>query len=406
MNMPADRLNLSGGPLFALTAMLLLAFAAVVAMPFNISGMVQSFGLTNSTAGLVASTELGAISLSSLYVAQIAGRISPRLIYTVGILAILVANGLTVFADELQWLVALRAIAGIGAGSVTATVMFTAGQSSSPEKTFGVINSFVGIMGMLMALILPQALLFHTLLGPTSALSAADGLYLVYLLAAAGALTLIRWVPTPQRATPATETSSAAIPPAAAPVSGWIALAGLGMIFFGHGALGIYIVELGLTTGLSSQAVGNTFAVASLFGIAAPLIGGWVGANYRAGIPIVVLLCALIVFAVLLANTTSAVGFYVLAPLFSVTPMTMIPLALGVLARIDGTGRLTGSHPAFVTLGGAAAPLAGGALRDLSGSFALTGWFVVGCVVVGGLLMFRAIAASDAARMSTAPASS
>jgi predicted MFS family arabinose efflux permease len=404
MNVPADRLNLSGGPLFALTAMLLLAFAAVVAMPFNISGMVQSFGLTNSTAGLVASTELGAISLSSLYVAQIAGRISPRLIYTVGILAILVANGLTVVADELQWLVALRAIAGIGAGSVTATVMFTAGQSSSPEKTFGVINSFVGIMGMLMALVLPQALLFHTLLGPTAALSAADGLYLVYLLAAAGALTLIRWVPTPKRATPATETSIATTPPPAAPVSGWIALAGLGMIFFGHGALGIYIVELGLTTGLSSQAVGNTFAVASLFGIAAPLIGGWVGANYRAGIPIVVLLCALIVFAVLLANTTSAVGFYVLAPLFSITPMTMIPLALGVLARIDGTGRLTGSHPAFVTLGGAAAPLAGGALRDLSGSFALTGWFVVVCVIVGGLLMFRAIAASDAARMSTAPA--
>lgn len=405
MNMPADRLNLSGGPLFALTAMLLLAFAAVVAMPFNISGMVQSFGLSNSTAGLVASTELGAISLSSLYVAQIAGRISPRTIYTAGILAILTANALTIVANDVAWLVALRAIAGLGAGSVTATVMFTAGRSQSPEKTFGVINSFVGIMGMSMALILPQALLFHTLLGPTTALSAADGLYAVYVVAAAGALLLIRWVPVPPHAAPISEGLAHAGTPARAPLIGWIALGGLGMIFFGHGALGIYIVELGLTTGLSSQAVGNTFAVASLFGIAAPLIGGWIGANFRAGLPIAVLLVALLGFAILLAGTTSPLGFYVLAPLFSVAPMTMMPLALGVLARIDPTGRLTGSHPAFVTLGGAAAPLVGGALRDLSGSFALTGWFVAGCVVAGGLLMFRAIAASDAGRMNPVPAS-
>jgi hypothetical protein len=51
-----------------------------------------------------------------------------------------------------------------------------------------------------------------------------------------------------------------------------------------------------------------------------------------------------------------------------------------------------------VTLGGALAPIAGGALRDWSGGFGLTGWFVVGMLVIGALLLVRAVLAADASR--------
>jgi MFS family permease len=223
MDNSAVGLNLTGRPLYVLTAMLLLAFAAVIAMPFNITGIVQSFAVSNSTAGLVASTELLAISISSLYVAQIAGRMPARLIYVIGIFAILTANALTIMASSVEPLVLLRAIAGIGGGGVTAMVMFTAGQSRNPEKTFGIINSFVGIMGTLMALILPQALLLYQVTDPQWHLRAADGLYGVYLVAAIVALLLIRWVPIPLAsiATPG-ETAANALPsPAGWRCSGW-----------------------------------------------------------------------------------------------------------------------------------------------------------------------------------------
>lgn len=403
---------LAGKPLYTLTAMLLLAFAAVVAMPFNISGIVQSFAISNSTAGLIASVELGAISVASLLVARLAGSLSPRRIYAVGISAILIANALTVLAADVAVLMVLRAIAGLGAGSVTATVMFTAGKSRDPERTFGVINSFVGIMGMAMALLLPQALLLHQVFG-AGHLQAVDGLYLTYVAAAVAALLLIRSVPVPPPVTTGTAAAGASTDLSAktggaesalvrpAPLIGWVALWGLGIVFFGHGTLGIYIVELGRSTGLSAQAIGNTFAAGSLIGIGAPLLGGLIGARFRAALPISVILAAVAVFAVLLAHTESPLGFYVLAPLFSVGPMMMIPLALGVMARIDRSGRLTGSHPAFVTLGGAIAPIAGGALRDMSGGFALTGWFVAACLLLGFLLMTAAIRAADRSRVST-----
>jgi MFS family permease len=406
MSLPTDRIELSGAPLYRLTAMLLLTFAAVIAMPFNLSGLVQSYGISNSLAGLVASVELAAISVSSLTAAQFAGRLPARRIYLGGILVVLTANALTLLAPNVETLLVLRALAGLGAGSVTATVMFTAGRSTTPEKTFGVINSFVGIMGITLALLLPQALNLYQLTPSAWDFRAVDGLYSVYLVAAVGAMLLIRRVPVATSAAAAglSATGTPTVTTASTPLAGWFALLGLGIVFFGHGTLGIFIVEIGLGAGLSAQAVGNTFAVASLFGILAPLLGGHLGARFRARIPILILLTALAGLGILLAQASTPALFYLLAPLFSITPMMMMPLALGVLARTDPTGRLTGSHPAFVTLGGAAAPLVGGALRDLSGSFVLSGWFVAGCMVLGALLMQRSVTTADAGRTATARA--
>ena len=50
----------------ALTAVLLLAFAASLGMAFNVDAIVLSFSVTNFQAGLVASTELGAIAAGNL----------------------------------------------------------------------------------------------------------------------------------------------------------------------------------------------------------------------------------------------------------------------------------------------------------------------------------------------------
>jgi MFS family permease len=394
------RMDLRGRPLVTLTAMLLLAFAAAIAMPFNISGIVQSFAASNTLAGLVATVEMGCIAASSLVFAQLASRLSPRAIYTAGICLILAMNGLTVLVVQVETLVIVRGLAGFGAGAVAATVMATAGRSRTPEKTFGVINSFVGVMGIIMAQVLPQALKLGTVTDPAWGVREADGLFVVYAVASIIALILIRLVPVPPRRAAAGSAAGSAV---RLPAGGWLALAGMGVIFFGHGTLSMYIVEVGLEAGLTAQGIGNTFAVASLIGIVAPLIAGHVGSRFRAALPVYVILAAVLLFGLLLSHVTTPAGFMVFAPLYAMTPIAMMPIALGALARLDPSGRLTGAHPAFVTLGGALAPLTGGAIRDFAGDFTLTGWFVAACIVTGGALMYRAIALADRLR-GTAPA--
>ena len=273
--------------------------------------------------------------------------------------------------------------------------MFTAGHSRTPEQTFGVINSFVGVMGLLLAQILPQALMFHTLFHESADLSKVDGLYFVYMVFSLIALFFIRLTPVPPETI---ETDGEKPPIAAVPFKGWLALAGLGIIFFGHGTLAMFIVRVGLEVGLTDQTVGNVFAVASVVGIIAPLVAGYVGTRFPAMIPTIIIFVFVAVAAVLLGNADTAMEFYIFAPLFAMTPIAAMPIVLGALARIDPSGRLTGSHPAFIMLGSAAAPLTGGAVRDWAGSFAANGWFVAGCVVVGGALLASAILAADRQR--------
>ena len=74
-----------------------------------------------------------------------------------------------------------------------------------------------------------------------------------------------------------------------------------------------------------------------------------------------------------------------------------MPIFFGCLSRVDPTGSLAGSHAAFVLIGGATAPFAGGALSDLGG-FTLNGWFVVGCVLMGAVLIYPVIRRADGLR--------
>ena len=389
------RIDITGFKLVALTAMMLLAFAAAIAMPFNITGIVGSFGVTNTAAGLVATIEMGGVAASSLLFANLAPKLNPRRVYVIGIGVIISMNALTIWVPTVEILYVIRGVTGASAGAIVATVMSTAGRSTTPEATFGVINSAVGVLGMALSLILPQALKFHALAPEALALSEVDGLYFIYFIFAILALAFIRSVPVPPKTGPH-EHDHEPHPPL--PVMGWVALVGLGIIFFGHGTLAMFIVSVGVEqVKLSPETVGFIFMLGGFVGIVAPLIAGFVGARFKAMIPTAVIVLAVVGFAVMLAQASSPIDFYIAGPFFAMMPIAMMPIVLGALSRIDPTGRLAGSHPAFVTLGGALAPLVGGAISQ-PGNYAANGWMVLGCGVVGSALLYSALRAADRLR--------
>jgi len=390
------RIEIKGPRLLALTALLLLSFSALIAMPFNISGIVGSFQISNAAAGLVATVEMAAVALSSLLFSQLAPRLRPRTVYAVALSVIVLMNLATILAPGVAVLYVTRACAGAAAGAVVATVMSIAGRSTTPETTFGVINSCVGVMGMMLALLLPQALKLHSISGEI-AMRPADGLYLVYLSFGLLALVFIRLAPVP----PPVPVAQADAPPLARlPIYGWLALLGLGILFFGHALLAVFIVEVGLAVPLTAEVIGVVFLFGSAFGVVAPLAAGWFGTRFRAAIPVTVIVLAIVVFGLLLASASTPLQFYLVGPFYAMMPVALMPFTLGALARVDPTGRLAGAHPAFVMLGSAAAPLSGGAIRDFSGDFIANGWVMVLCVTIGAALLSRVVLASDLLRRS------
>ena len=387
------QIRLTKGALFALTGVLLLSFAASLGMAFNIDAIASSFNVTNTTAGLVASVEMAAIAAGNLTFARLATRLSAQRTYLAGVLAVVSMNILSIFAPTTDWLLFCRAPAGFALGAVVATVMTTAGRSHKPELTFGVINSMVGVMGILIAFVLPRALDLHLVLPAIADWSEVDGLYLVYAISSIFALLFIP-------ATPLTEPVVLSEDAAERPklMVGWLGLVGLGIIFFGHGTLALFIVKIGRSVSLSPEVIGYVFMVGSSVGVALPLLAGYIGTRMNALIPIALILLVVAVSAFLLASAGTPLQFFIVAPLFAVLPVAIMPIFLGCLSRVDPTGSLAGSHAAFVLIGGALAPFAGGALSDLGG-FSLNGWFVIGCLIVGALLIYPVIMRADSHRV-------
>ena len=381
----AGRIAFTGMQSVALTAVLLLAFAASLGMAFNVDAIVLSFSVTNSQAGLVASAEMGAVAAGNLLLARLAPRMNPHRVYFIGTLAVMAFNLLSLFTGSVWELIVLRAPAGFALGAVVSMVMATAARSATPEVTFGIINSLVGVMGLSLAFLLPRALHAHLLANEFSpaflAWNELDGLYAVYVICSLLAFLFIRRtpvlepLPTPE---PGAEVPSKGI--------GWLALFGLGLIFFGHGTLALFLVRVGRAVPLEAEVIGYVLMAGALVGIAGPLIAGYIGSRSAPGLPVVVIVAILLVTGIVLSGTSSVPVFFAATPLFAALPTALMPIMLGVLSRFDPSGALAGSHPAFVLIGGALAPFAGGAISDLAGGFAANGWFAAGCFVVGVLL--------------------
>lgn len=386
------QIRLSTRELLSLTGVLLLAFSASLGMPFNIDAIALSFDVTNTTAGLVASVEMAAIAAGNLTFARLATRLSAQHVYIAGVFAVVSLNLLSILAPTTDWLLLCRAPAGFALGAVVATVMTTAGRSHQPESTFGVINSMVGVMGIFIAFVLPRALELHLVLPGINGWSEVDGLYLVYAMCSIFAFLFIPG--TPRTATFASKSDAEDRPKL---MIGWLGLVGLGLIFLGHGTLGLFIVKIGRAVPLIPEEIGFVFMAGSLVGVGLPLLAGYVGTRMNALAPVAMILVVLIVSANMLATADTPVKFFIMAPLFAILPVAIMPIFLGCLARVDPTGSLAGSHAAFVLIGGATAPFVGGALSDLGG-FTLNGWFVVGCVLVGGMFIYPVIRRADSLR--------
>jgi len=386
------QIRLSTRELFSLTGVLLLAFSASLGMPFNIDAIALSFGVTNTAAGLVASVEMAAIAAGNLTFARLSSRLSAQRIYITGVIAVVSLNFLSIIAPTTDWLLLCRAPAGFALGAVVATVMTTAGRSHRPESTFGVINSMVGVMGIFIAFVLPRALELHLVLPDIDGWSEVDGLYLVYATCSIFALLFIPGTP---RTAPVELTDDRKERPKL--MIGWLGLVGLGIIFLGHGTLALFIVKIGRAVPLIPEEIGYVFMAGSLVGVGLPLLAGYIGTRMNALVPVVTILLVVIVSAVLLSAANTPIKFFIFAPLFAILPVAIMPIFLGCLSRVDPTGSLAGSHAAFVLIGGATAPFAGGALSDLGG-FTLNGWFVVGCVLVGGMLIYPVIRRADSLR--------
>lgn len=106
--------------------------------PFVIAGLIDGLSLSERDAGLVASVEMLSLAATAILVAPFLSRFSFRPLSLFAIVITLAAQSSSIFADEWNSLVLLRALAGLGEGTLYAMSLgIVASHCLNPERIFG-----------------------------------------------------------------------------------------------------------------------------------------------------------------------------------------------------------------------------------------------------------------------------
>lgn len=374
-------LTLSKPNLAGLLCVMIACFIMPLAVPFNVGIMIDTFGASPSQAGLVATVDSLFAAFVALSVSRYLHLYSIRTFFRLGLVVIATGHAASAFSPDIYWLMGIQAYAGIGVGMVIAVVMATAGLTTKPEMTLGLINSSLGafliVLGFSMPAIITQSGFF--------------GAYMTYAIVAVIGLLATIWVPDFQAPKPKVESVEADMTQSDTPPDGskkvvLFALIGIGIFFAAQSGLGSFVERIGQASGLSLQLFGLVFAVGGLLTIIGPLIAGWVGPRFGTIGPLVVLVTGMCCACFGLAVLTSQESFFISAPMFTLMPALLTPIFLGALAFVDQTGRAMAMQSAFSILGGAMGPFFAGVIAESQGYSGL-GWYAITLFIVAASLM-------------------
>ena len=364
----------------SLIGILLCAFSAPLIMPLNIIAISQRFiDATNGQIGTIATFETLSISVASIILSRIVNRLDRKKIFITAAVLVILGNILTILVPTLNYVILARVISGLGSGAIVATVVATIARGSNAQMTFALLNSGVGVMGVLLPFCLPMII----------ASNGMNGAYSFHLFISLFIFLFISFLTLSSGADDNQNTVSSY-----KGYAGWASMIGTSLIFLGHAGIFAFSAKIGATLGISVIQVGYVFMAGGLLTIFGPLLAGFIGQRFGSLLPCLILITILLVSGIILANVTSPIIFFIAVPLCGMIPMILTPFFLGGMAKLDPSGSLAAAHPAFSTMGGAAGPVVMGYTIDMAG-FTSIGWVLIVMVIVGTPLISLGLIEAD-----------
>ena len=364
----------------SLIGILLCAFSAPLIMPLNIIAISQRFiDATNGQIGTIATFETLSISVASIILSRIVNRLDRKKIFITAAVLVILGNILTILVPTLNYVILARVISGLGSGAIVATVVATIARGSNAQMTFALLNSGVGVMGVLLPFCLPIII----------ASNGMNGAYSFHLFISLFIFLFISFLTLSSGADDNQNTVSSY-----KGYAGWASMIGTSLIFLGHAGIFAFSAKIGATLGISVIQVGYVFMAGGILTIFGPLLAGFIGQRFGSLLPCLILITILLVSGIILANVTSPIIFFIAVPLCGMIPMILTPFFLGGMAKLDPSGSLAAAHPAFSTMGGAAGPVVMGYTIDMAG-FTSIGWVLIVMVIVGTPLISLGLIEAD-----------
>ena len=180
------------GVLTIVAAFILAGLGQIVSYitPFTMTALMKGYGLSQGAAAVAVSVEVGSLAIAMLFASRRVRTLNLRFAATVGTIAALSGQIITLLGESYPALLFARALCGLGAGFMIAVAYSVISRSPAPAKLFTFQSAFLGLLVVLLFAFMPQ---LQALIGPTAQFL---GLGIGLLVALPFAL-LIKQIPVP-----------------------------------------------------------------------------------------------------------------------------------------------------------------------------------------------------------------
>ena len=243
-----------------------------IVQPGFVQGLVEYLGFDDQGAGYTASAEMFGLAATTVLMTFIAHRLNWRKVVLISVLVMFFANLASAFVSNLDTFIALRFIAGLGAGSLVSLSFAAIGLTGNPDRNFGLMITWVLVYGALVLWIMPMAYEF----------TGMTGVLVFFALFPLSALPLIQYMP----ASGEDQLQSGEAGTSLAPQFKIMALAAMLAYFTAQGVVWAYLFLIGTAGSLSEQAVANGLMLSQFAGIGGALLAAVLADRFGRSIPL------------------------------------------------------------------------------------------------------------------------
>ncbi len=332
-------------------------YSVLLIAPVVAGKLTTQFGLSPSQVGLLFSLELGAFSLATVPAYLWLRRVDLRTAAYLGLAGVVAGNLVSGLIDSFAWLVAVRFLTALAAGSITVIILSLGGRTADPGRSFGLFVVCQLAMGALILAVFPLVFadapvsaVYWTLAGITALCAPTVRLIDGNLL---------------RRESPAAPV--AATGPGPRRVVFVLGLAAVLCFYIGLSAVWTFLEQIGTAAGNSGNTVSVILAVATVAGIASALTATVLGDSPRRTWFLAGGYVAMAISVVLLFGAPAAARLAIAAVVFKFAWTFILPYLLSALSELSSGGQVMNTTNLMIGTGFAIGPLLGGVLIQQAG---------------------------------------
>jgi predicted MFS family arabinose efflux permease len=343
-------------------------------VPITIGVLVEGYGFSLKSAGLFASMEIIAMSVTALLVTQLIGRFKNSSLAIVGGLIIAAGNGVVAMVTENVAIAAGLIVAGIGLGFVSAAVNASAASTEEPESSYASAMLVYAVGGSVIFAILPS--LYVEIGYP---------LYFVGLGVVNAVMVLLYAKLNDSEQTDVKEKESAS----GSLLKDTKALSLFGstlLVWTAMGLMWAVTERIAVSIGMSSQEAAYALLASNVFGMVGGFLVKLTGERFGRTLPLALGAVVLGVSFVGIGNAGTATLFSSALLVYGVAYFYLLPYIMGAAAELDSDGKVAAFNAAMPGISAAITPALGAYLSSAY-SFGIAGNTAFVFAVLAGLLI-------------------